>query len=528
MNKLQKSINLLYIDLFSGAGGVTTGVENAMVNTEKVAKVIAAVNHDPVAIASHAANHPETHHFIEDIKTLDVSKLVAIANSAKRENPEAKLVLWASLECTNFSNAKGGMPRDGDSRTLANHLFRYIQALSPDYIQIENVREFMSWGPLDDNGKPISRLEGKDYIRWVNQVKVYGYDFDWRLLNAADFGAYTSRVRYFAQFAKHDLPITWPEYTHSKDISGTLFNQLKPWKPVKDVLDLSDEGESIFNRKKDLSDKTLERIHAGLVKYVANGKKEFLSKYFSGKPMHKNISIEGPSGALKTKDSHALVRCFISQYYGNGGNSSIDRPSPTLTTKDRLSLIWVDKQYSGPHNHQAVDLPLGSITTVPKANLVKAFVVDTQFNNVGQTINKPLGVITANRKWHYLVNPSWGGNTGNVDSPCCVIVARQDKAPLYLVSVEKGRIAIPVYETDSEEMIRIKEFMALYNIIDIKMRMLRVKELKLITGFPESYVLKGNQNDQKKFIGNAVPCIVPKRIVESLSRKLIETKLNVA
>jgi DNA (cytosine-5)-methyltransferase 1 len=493
-------MNLLYIDLFAGAGGVTTGVENARLNGAKVAKVIAAVNHDPIAIASHSANHPETHHFIEDIKTLDVSKLVAIANGAKRENPEAKLVLWASLECTNFSNAKGGLPRDADSRTLANHLFRYIEALNPDYIQIENVREFMSWGPLDDNGKPVSRLEGQDYIRWVNRVKVYGYDFNWRLLNAADFGAYTSRVRYFAQFAKQDLPITWPETTHSKDVSGTLFNTLKPWKPVKDVLDLNDEGESIFNRNKDLSDKTLERIHAGLVKYVANGKKEFLSKYFSGKPMHKNISIDGPSGALKTKDSHALVKCFISQYYGNGGNSSIDRPSPTLTTKDRLSLIWIDKQYSGPHNHQNANSPMGTLTTIPKASLMKAFIL----------------------------NPSWGGHNGNIDSPCCVIVARQDKAPLYLVAVEEGNIAIPVYESDTEAMIKIKEFMALYGIIDIKMRMLRVKELKLITGFPESYVLKGNQNDQKKSIGNAVPCIVPRRMVESLSRKIIETKLKVA
>ena len=155
-------MNLIYIDLFSGAGGVTTGVENARLNGEKVAKVIAAVNHDPLAIASHAANHPETHHFIEDIKTLDVSKLVAIANNAKKESPESKLVLWASLECTNFSNAKGGMPRDADSRTLANHLFRYVKALSPDYIQIENVREFMSWGPLGDNGKPISRLKGRE------------------------------------------------------------------------------------------------------------------------------------------------------------------------------------------------------------------------------------------------------------------------------------------------------------------------------------------------------------------------------
>lgn len=521
-------MKLLYIDLFAGAGGVTTGVEDARLNGERVAKVIAAVNHDPLAIASHAANHPEAHHFIEDIKTLDVSKLVAIANSFRSEYPEAKLVLWASLECTNFSNAKGGMPRDADSRTLANHLFRYIEALNPDFIQIENVREFMSWGPLDEKGKPISRLEGQDYIRWVNRVKAYGYDFDWRLLNAADFGAYTSRVRYFAQFAKHNLPIAWPVPTHSKKQQGGLFAQTKPWRPVKEVLDFSDEGETIFGRRTPLSDKTLARIYAGLIKYVAGGSKAFISKYYSGNPMHLNASLDSPAHSVTTKDHHSLVQCFLSQYYGNGGVSSVEAPATTLTTKDRLALIWIDKQFSGEHNHQGVDAPLGSITTVPKANVVRAYIVDTQFSNTGQSVDRPLGVITANRKWHYLVNPSWGGNIGDVNNPCCVIVARQDKSPLYVVAVEQGNVAIPVYDTDSAVMIKIKEFMALYGIVDIKMRMLRVKELKLITGFSDGYVLKGNQSDQKKFIGNAVPPKLPKAIAEALAGKLLNTKLNVA
>jgi DNA (cytosine-5)-methyltransferase 1 len=113
----------------------------------------------------------------------------------------AKVVLWASLECTNFSRAKGGQPRDADSRTLAEHLFRYIEALTPDYIQIENVEEFMSWGDLDENGKPISRDKGRLYTNWVDNVKAYGYKFDHRILNAADYGAYTSRKRFFGTFS---------------------------------------------------------------------------------------------------------------------------------------------------------------------------------------------------------------------------------------------------------------------------------------------------------------------------------------
>ena len=313
-------MKLLYIDLFCGAGGTSTGVNAARLDGEKCADVIACVNHDANAIASHASNHPEALHFTEDIRTLELSPLVAHTAIKRSENPDAFVVLWASLECTNFSKAKGGMPRDADSRTLAEHLFRYIEAINPDYIQIENVEEFMSWGDMDENGKPLSMDRGRLYRRWVNNVKKYGYRFEYRILNSADYGAYTSRKRFFGIFAKKGLPIVFPEPTHSKEPQKTLFNDLKRWKPVKDVLDLEDEGLSIFARKKALSEKTLERIYAGLVKFVAGGKDAFLVKWNS---MNRKGIYHAPS---------------------------IDEPCPTVATQNRLGVATVQflsKQYSG-------------------------------------------------------------------------------------------------------------------------------------------------------------------------------------
>ena len=189
------AIKVIYIDLFCGAGGTSTGVHLARHGGDPCAKVIACVNHDANAIASHAANHPDALHYTEDIRTLELGPLAAHAARMRRQYPDAFVVLWASLECTNFSRAKGGLPRDADSRTLAEHLFRYIEALNPDYIQIENVEEFMSWGDLDERGKPVSRDAGRLYRKWVANVRGYGYDFGHRILNAADFGAYTSRRR---------------------------------------------------------------------------------------------------------------------------------------------------------------------------------------------------------------------------------------------------------------------------------------------------------------------------------------------
>lgn len=521
---------LLYIDLFCGAGGTSTGINSARLDDERCAEVIACVNHDAKAIASHASNHPEAMHFTEDIRTLELSPLIRHLKQCRIKNPDAHIVLWASLECTNFSKAKGGLPRDADSRTLAEHLFRYIEAIDPDYIQIENVEEFMSWGDIDENGKPLSKDKGRCYLRWVNNVKRYGYDFDWRIMNAADYGAYTSRKRFFGIFAKHGLPIVFPEQTHCKTEKNGLFDDLLPWKPVREVLDFSVEGESILDRKRPLAEKTLERICQGLIKFVAGGKKAFMVKYnsmnqngryvppslddpcptvatqgrlalaqvtflskqFSGNPEGKNISVDGPAGTITTIDHHA----FISVHYGNGFNTSCNSPASTLTTKDRLALVqmsFLDMQY-GTGVPASVDTAAGALTTNPKHNLV-----------------------TCDR---FLMNPQFSSPGSSIDDPCFTLIARMDKRPPCLVVTESGEMAIEIYETDSPMMIQIKKFMAMYGIVDIKMRMLMISELKLIMGFPEDYVLIGTQADQKKFIGNAVEVTIARKWCEALCDSL--------
>lgn len=115
-----EDIRLLYFDLFCGAGGTSTGVEKATYHGRKCAKVIACVNHDANAIASHAANHPEAVHYTEDIRTLELAPMVEHLKRMRAKYPNAYVVLWASLECTNFSKAKGGKPRDADSPRWQN------------------------------------------------------------------------------------------------------------------------------------------------------------------------------------------------------------------------------------------------------------------------------------------------------------------------------------------------------------------------------------------------------------------------
>lgn len=577
---------LLYIDLFCGAGGTSTGVERARLHGEKCAKVIACVNHDPNAIASHAANHPKALHFTEDIRTLDLTALGEHTVAERRMNPDALLVLWASLECTNFSKAKGGQPRDADSRTLAEHLFRYIDALQPDYIYIENVEEFMCWGDLDENGKPISKDEGRLYMKWVQNVCKRGYDFDHRLLNAANYGARTSRTRFFGIFAQHGLPIVFPEPTHCKGgRAADMFHApLKKWEPVRDVLELDNEGQSIFTRKKPLTERTLERIYAGLIKFVAVGKDafivkynswsksgkyvapgidepcptvavqnrlgiakvQFLSKQFSGEPESKNVSIDEPSGAITCKDHHVLATAqflnidpatrrfwiysdekldlkeiinieghstfagvpakttksrFIDAYYGKGHEHSIDEPAPVVRTVAHLALVtsrFFANEYSGGGQLSDIEKPAPAVTTVPKMKLVSV------------------------EQGQFLMNPAYQSKGGSIDDPSFTLVARMDKTPPYLISTEQGEVAVVIYESDSPAMQRIKEFMAIYGIVDIKMRMLNIPELKRIMGFGSDYVLVGTQTEQKKYIGNAVEVNMSRVLCEALAAKLNE------
>lgn len=564
--KPKENIRLLYIDLFCGAGGTSTGVEDARVDGAKVAKVIACVNHDANAIESHMANHPETLHFTEDIRTLELSPMIAHLAKCKEQYPDALVVLWASCECTSFSRAKGGMSRDADSRTLAEHLFRYVEALDPDIIQIENVDEFQTWGPLIEkrrrdgsvvmvkksSGKgkdkksweepamlPDPKHKGEYYERWIRNMCSYGYRYESCLMNSADYGAYTSRRRFFGMFAKPGINIVFPTPTHAKHPEPELFGpHIDKWKPVSDVLDFEDEGLSIFDRDKPLVEATLKRILAGLQKFVGNktetflvkynGMKEgryappsleepcptvamqnrlavatanFLTKAYSGNPSEKNIGCDVPAGTVTAKDHHQ----FITAYYNKGGIWPASEPVGKLTDRHRLSIAFLDNQY-GNSLPSGIDQPCGTVTNIPKQRTVNV---------------------------HFITNPySYKSDGHSVDKPAPTVIARQDKCPLglceakregglpsFIRRTEEG-LDYEIYDTDSPTTRQIKEFMASHGVVDITMRMLRIRELKLIQGFPADYILCGTQEEQKKYLGNAVVPLVAKVWCEAVVNSL--------
>lgn len=492
-NPLNKNVAtdpaFLLVDLYAGGGGTTLSAEKS-----GFGKVIAAVNHDEICIKSHKKNFSnEVLHLREDTRLVNVHELAQYVYKMRQKYPLAKVILWASLECTHFSQAKGGQARDADSRTLALDLERYIRAISPDYVKIENVKEFLSWGDLDENGKPVSKYAGKHYQNWVWSIEKMGYRYDYRLLNAADFGAATTRIRYFGIFAKNGLPISFPEPTHKSKKSGDLF-PLPPWRPVSECLDLNDHGTSIFEKRKTPVPATLRRLLKGLKKFAATRKQLVMTCNNPGYCK----SVDEPCSTVTTAGHKMLITpVFLNTFYGSGGSVvGLDSPCPTLTTKDRVMLASVKfapsgflmSHYSQSPGFRLLQEPAQTVTTINKLCFVS---------------------LRFDYQSSFLVNPQFDNNGRSISDPCPTVIATQKSRPLSLcIPVRRGSPKWEIKDGDCPDMIALKNFMREHGIVDIYTRMLKVIELKRIQGFPDDYILLGKQEEQKKMIGNSVEVYV--------------------
>lgn len=348
----------LIIDCFAGGGGASTGIEAALGRPIDI-----AVNHDPDAILMHKTNHPNTLHLTEDIFKVDLEKYTQGRRVA---------LMWASPDCTSHSKAKGGQPRKKGLRILPWAVFKHAKAIKPDVIIMENVEEIQQWGPLDDNGKPIKERAGEDYQKFITAMQSIGYDFQSRELVAADYGAPTTRRRWYAVFRRDGKEIKWPEATHNKD--GNCGK--KKWLSCGDYIDFSDLGKSIFNRKKPLAEATMKRIANGYRKYV----------------------IENPEPYIVDNEDAVA---FLIQYHsetkdGDARGQLLTEPIKTLDTSNRYGLItaFITKFYKTGCG-QKLNEPLHTITTSPgHFGLISAFLIKYYGTGCGQQLNEPLATIT--------------------------------------------------------------------------------------------------------------------------------------
>jgi len=517
----EKMREITFIDLFAGGGGTSTGAYAV-----PGIKVVAAVNHDDIAIKTHAANHPETLHFREDLWVLDEKRL-----------PKCD-VMWASLECTDHSKAKGGKEKNIGSFALGHCLTRYLKWCEPDVLWIENVPEFVRWGELTKEGKRIKDKEGLEYLAWVKSIKDLGYvHYDRRFLNAADFGCPTRRVRYFGMFCKAGYKLSWPRTTHAE--KENIFG-LPTWVPCKNYIDLSVEGESIFGRsvnekvkpgkRHQLSSNTLKRIAGGIKKFAPEV--YFIMQYYGNGDNCQ--SVDKPLNTVRTHESQTLIKIEKSQFIQDHCHTSSynlpDEPLKPQLTRQTKQLITVEKKFlskyysSEPgreqHHCQDVDQPFPTIKTVDGTTLVTAkaqFYTRALTNDyANQPLEKPAptittfgsdAIVTAKARFvssTYNSNGKPEANNHSIESPLAAITTR-----------EKHQFITTYFNLSNTQGLINSEVID----FDIKMRFLTDEELASIMGFPVGYFkkpgLKLSKKQIIKMVGNAVPVGMARALISA-------------
>lgn len=438
-------------DLFCGGGGTSTGMIAAF-EKRGVDYELVGVNHWDKAIETNRLNHRGRYRR-DGVERVSPRELV----------PGGRLhILWASPECTNHSRAKGGRPKDEQSRATAWDVLKWPQELFIDRIYIENVEEFLEWGPCDETGHPIAKKKGEIFRQYIRALKAFGYRVDYQVMNAADFGAPTCRRRLIIQAVRgRNQKIRWPEPTHAK-VPG-LFGE-KPWRAAREIIDWNIRGTSIFERKKPLAANTLRRIYSGIAKHggryadrfgVALRREIVRSCKFSGRCPFDVLASLPPVAARAEAAPFITVMRGTSPAQDNASIRATGQTSAGARVRSAEEPMFVSQHGGG--TVKPVSHPLPTIATTGSISVVSPVLVKFYGREEeAHSVDKPLGSVTC--KDHF----------GLADGQ--------------LVVDEWGR----------------------FLLLDILFRMRQPHELAAAMSFPENYKFAGTKSDQVKQIGNAV------------------------
>lgn len=486
---------LLIADLFCGAGGTTTGAARAVEDLGREA-IFVAVNHWPTAIATHSTNHPHVRHYCMDLDSAKPNELV----------PEGYLdLLLASPECRYHSLAQGARPLDEQNRASAWHVLRWAERLYVKRIVVENVANFLNWGPCDRRGRPVQSQKGELFLAWVGALRSLGYKVEWKILNAADYGTASTRKRLFVQARRDGKKIVWPQATHG--------GRGKPWRGAREIIDWSLKGTLLSERSKPLSKNTLARIEEGARRYWGEWAEPFivvLRRHADAQSVADplpTLTSAGTHIALASPELTLLAPVLIGQHGGSIARH-IASPLSTITTDGAIAIAQpVITAFYGAKDGRVrapklIDEPLDTIPTENRFALVEPLVMANRMNNMPRSVTEPTACATT----------AGGGGLGLIE-PYLIEVNHQGERnaraldePLPTVTCKRNFAIVDgdILQDEQGNTYRL----------DIRFRMLEPHELAAAMDFPKDYRFAGTKTDATRQIGNAVPV----RLADALTR----------
>ena len=521
----------LVVDLFAGGGGASTGIARAYREPD------VAVNHNPIALAVHRANHPQTAHYVADVFEVD---------PVHATGGQPVGILWASPDCRHHSKAKGGAPRDRKVRGLAWVVVRWAHATRPRLMFLENVEEFCDWGPVDEEGQPIKAERGRTFKSFIAAlstglpadhpdmpevlesigefvpvealVRGLGYNVEWRERIAANANAPTIRKRLYLVARSDGKPIVWPAPTRHKVPTA----KQQPWRTAAECIDWSNLGRTIF-RDKPMAVNTMRRVAKGCWRHVLTSTKPFIVPMRGTSEAH--TSTHGVDEALSTISAggthHALVQPvaapFLTECANGSSQRNFDVQEPLRTQVAQVkgghfamaaaNMVTLRKGSVGAD----VVGPLGVVATSTGHHAVSAAFFEQAnggyYKGDGRSAYDPISTICQSGANQRLVNAYLVKYYGNekdgisLTEPMHTLPTKDRVALVEVVQVPdiltpeqlKGarRCAafmhehLPEHFRDPADLVMVGG----YVLVDITLRMLQPPELKAAQGFDKDYII---------------------------------------
>lgn len=465
----------IIVDNFAGGGGASTGIELAAGRP-----VAIAINHDPDAILLHKTNHPYTEHLQASVWDVDPEEVC-------KGRPVG--LAWFSPDCKHFSKAKGSALVDRNIRGLAWIVLRWAGTVRPRVIILENVEEFVTWGPVR-KGKPVKKKAGQTFRKWKQQLEDLGYKVEHREIVAADLGAPTTRKRFVLVARCDGKPIVWPERTHApRDSEEVKSGKLKPWRSAAEIIDWTLPGYSIFASRQEiweqygvraqrpLKPNTLRRIIRGVNKFTIKSGNPFIvptgygerkgqaprvqdladpqvvepllvPATFSNTGGSVGDSVAGPVHTIRTAGGQVLASANLMSIGQTGGGDRIRdmrEPIPTTVSKQECcavaaNLIQYHTEQTENVRGQGMEDPIMTVDSSNRYGLASCNLVEYYGNGNPIDVTDPLHTVTAHDREGVVsahIQKFFGGVVGEDAREPLPTVTTVDHNALAAVHVEK-------------------------------------------------------------------------------------------